>query len=163
VFDERVEASAGVSGAHHVGGIAPRREAIETAYALKQLITAGVRVWFYLENRERTLDTPTDKLLMSVTAFADELERENARQRTYDAMARKARRKRSAAVDTGASSGAGANGSGSSYVDADGERLSTAPSRRNVAVSAFTVVRPTSKLPQHLVGLVLVGSACSHA
>ena len=52
------------------------REAIETAYALKQLIQAGVRVWFYLENRERTLDSPTDKLLLSLTTFADELERE---------------------------------------------------------------------------------------
>jgi Resolvase, N terminal domain len=49
------------------------REAIETAYALKQLISAGVRVFFYLENRERTLETATDKLLMSVTAFAAEL------------------------------------------------------------------------------------------
>ena len=58
------------------------REAIETAYALKQLITAGVRVFFYLEDRERTFDSPTDKLLMSVTAFAAELEREKARQRT---------------------------------------------------------------------------------
>jgi DNA invertase Pin-like site-specific DNA recombinase len=67
------------------------REAIETAYALKQLISAGVRVFFYLEDRERTFDSPTDKLLMSVTAFADELEREKARQRTYDAMQRKAK------------------------------------------------------------------------
>ena len=67
------------------------REAIETAYALKQLIQAGVRVFFYLEDHERTLDSPTDKLLMSVTAFADELEREKARQRTYDAMRRKAK------------------------------------------------------------------------
>lgn len=67
------------------------REAIETAYALKQLIQAGVRVFFYLENRERTFDSPTDKLLMSVAAFADELEREKARQRTYDAMSRKAK------------------------------------------------------------------------
>jgi DNA invertase Pin-like site-specific DNA recombinase len=65
------------------------REAIETAYALKQLVTAGVRVFFYLEDRERTLDSPTDKL--SLTAFADELEREKARQRTYDAMLRKAK------------------------------------------------------------------------
>jgi DNA invertase Pin-like site-specific DNA recombinase len=31
------------------------RESIETAYALKQLIQAGVRVFFYLEGRERTL------------------------------------------------------------------------------------------------------------
>ena len=52
------------------------REAIETAYALKQLVQAGVRVFFYLEDRERTLDSPTDKIMMSLTAFADELERE---------------------------------------------------------------------------------------
>ena len=67
------------------------REAIETAYALKQLVTSGVRVFFYLEDRERTLDSPTDKVMLSLTAFADELEREKARQRTYDAMLRKAR------------------------------------------------------------------------
>jgi site-specific DNA recombinase len=52
---------------------------------------AGVRVFLYLEDRERTIDSPTEKLLMNVAAFADELERERARQRTYDAMARKAR------------------------------------------------------------------------
>ena len=67
------------------------REAIETAYALKQLVQAGVRVFFYLEDRERTLDSPTDKIMLSLTAFADELEREKARQRTYDTMIRKAR------------------------------------------------------------------------
>ena len=67
------------------------REAIETAYTLKQLVQAGVRVFFYLEDRERTLDSPTDKIMLSLTAFADELEREKARQRTYDAMIRKAR------------------------------------------------------------------------
>jgi site-specific DNA recombinase len=66
------------------------RESIETAYALKQLVQAGVRVFFYLEDRERTLDSPTDKVMLSLTAFADELEREKARQRTYDAMRRKA-------------------------------------------------------------------------
>jgi site-specific DNA recombinase len=61
------------------------REQIETAYALKQIITAGVRVVYYLEDRERTLESPTDKLLLSVTGFADEMEREKARQRTHDA------------------------------------------------------------------------------
>ena len=61
------------------------REAIETAYALKQLVTAGVAVWFYLEDRQRTLDSPTDKIMLSLTAFADELEREKARQRVTDA------------------------------------------------------------------------------
>ena len=67
------------------------REAIETAYALKQIITSGVRVFFYLEDRERTLESPTDKIMLSLTTFADELEREKARQRTYDALERKAR------------------------------------------------------------------------
>jgi DNA invertase Pin-like site-specific DNA recombinase len=47
------------------------REAIETAYALKQLVQAGVRVFFYMEDRERTLDSPTDKIMLSLTAFAD--------------------------------------------------------------------------------------------
>lgn len=39
-----------------------------------------MRVFFYLEDRERTLDTPTDKIMLSLTAFAEELEREKARQ-----------------------------------------------------------------------------------
>ena len=39
-----------------------------------------------LEDRERTLDSLMDKVILSLTAFADELEREKARQRTYDAM-----------------------------------------------------------------------------
>ena len=58
---------------------------------MKQLVTAGVRVFFYLEDRERTLDSPTDKIMLSLTAYTDELEREKARQRTYDAMVRKAK------------------------------------------------------------------------
>jgi hypothetical protein len=49
-----------------------------------------VRVFYYLEDRERTLDSPTDKILLAVSGFADEVEREKARQRTYDAMRRKA-------------------------------------------------------------------------
>jgi site-specific DNA recombinase len=67
------------------------RESIEVAYALKQFSQAGVRVFLYLEDRERTIESPTEKLLMSVAAFADEMERERARQRTADAMLRKAR------------------------------------------------------------------------
>jgi DNA invertase Pin-like site-specific DNA recombinase len=67
------------------------REQIDTAYALKQITDAGVRVFFYLEDRERTLDSAMDKVMLSLTNFAAEVERERARQRTYDAMARKAR------------------------------------------------------------------------
>ena len=47
-------------------------------------------VFYYLEDRERTLDSPTDKILLAVSGFADEVERDKARQRTYDAMRRKA-------------------------------------------------------------------------
>ncbi len=66
------------------------REQFETGYALKQLSQAGVKVFSYLEDREILLDTPTEKFLMSAVSFAAEIEREKARQRTYDAMRRKA-------------------------------------------------------------------------
>jgi len=67
------------------------RESIETAYIIKQLVTSGVRLFFYLEDRERTLDTPVDKIMLQLTNFADEMERDRARARTYDAMLRKAK------------------------------------------------------------------------
>ena len=115
VADDHVYVDDGISGAEFanrpgfvrlMGALKPRpafnvlimseesrlgREAIETAYALKQVITAHVRVFYYLEDIERTFESPTDKLLLSVAAFADELERDKARQRTYDALSRKAR------------------------------------------------------------------------
>src|SRR5205823_9292784 len=68
------------------------REQIETAYALKQIMDAGVRVFFYLEDRERTLDSAMDKVMLSLTNFASEMEREKGRLRTRDAMHRKASR-----------------------------------------------------------------------
>lgn len=67
------------------------REAIETGYVLKQIIDAGVRLFFYLEDRERTLDSAMDKVMLSLTNFASEMERERGKQRTYDAMLRKAK------------------------------------------------------------------------
>src|SRR2546422_983204 len=67
------------------------RESIETGYTLKQITDAGVRVFFYLEDRERTLDNAMDKVMLSLSTFAAELEREKARQRTQDALLRKAR------------------------------------------------------------------------
>jgi DNA invertase Pin-like site-specific DNA recombinase len=50
-----------------------------------------VRIFSYLEDRERTFDSPTDKFLMSAVNFAAEIERDKARQRTSDAMVRKAK------------------------------------------------------------------------
>ena len=67
------------------------REQIETAYALKSIMDAGVRVFFYLEDRERTLDSALEKMMMASGGFASEMERERAKQRTYDAMLRKAK------------------------------------------------------------------------
>lgn len=67
------------------------REQLETGFAVKQLSQAGVQIVSYLEDKEIALDTPIDKFLMSAVSFAAEIEREKARQRTYDAMLRKAR------------------------------------------------------------------------
>jgi DNA invertase Pin-like site-specific DNA recombinase len=55
------------------------REQIETAYALKTIMDAGVRVFFYLEDRERTLDSALEKVMLSLANFAAEIEREKAR------------------------------------------------------------------------------------
>lgn len=66
------------------------REMIETSYALKQIVMSGVRVFYYMEDRERTLDSPTDKIMMSVNAYAAEVEREMARHRSRDAARQRA-------------------------------------------------------------------------
>ena len=67
------------------------REMFQTGYTLKELSESGVRAFSYLEDKEIALETATDKFLMSAVTFAAELEREKARQRTYDAMLRKAK------------------------------------------------------------------------
>jgi site-specific DNA recombinase len=67
------------------------REQIETAYVIKQILDAGVRLFYYLDDRERTLDSATEKLLLSITSFASETERERGQQRTHDALSRLAR------------------------------------------------------------------------
>ena len=67
------------------------REAWETGYALKQLLQAGVRVFFYLENRECTFDHPLDKLQFSIVQAMDEMERARASQRATDKAISQAR------------------------------------------------------------------------
>jgi DNA invertase Pin-like site-specific DNA recombinase len=42
------------------------REQIHTAAALMQIMDAGVRVFFYLDDRERTLDSAMDKVMFSL-------------------------------------------------------------------------------------------------
>src|SRR6266436_2544797 len=67
------------------------REQIETAYVIKQILDAGVRIFYYRDNRERTLDSATDKVFLSFTGFASEMERERGQLRTHDALLRLAR------------------------------------------------------------------------
>lgn len=67
------------------------REQIETAYVIKQILDAGVRLFYYLDDRERTLDSATEKVLLSLAGFASEMERERTQQRTHDALLRLAR------------------------------------------------------------------------
>jgi DNA invertase Pin-like site-specific DNA recombinase len=67
------------------------RELFETGYALKQLSKGGVKVYSYLDDKEIALDSALDKFVMSAANFASEIEREKARQRVSDTMARKAR------------------------------------------------------------------------
>jgi DNA invertase Pin-like site-specific DNA recombinase len=68
------------------------REQIETAYAMKQLVTSGVRVFSYLTDTEPTLDSPMEKAMLALPTMADEMEREKARQRVTDAMTHRAHR-----------------------------------------------------------------------
>jgi site-specific DNA recombinase len=115
VLDEHVYVDDGISGAEFanrpgflrlMNALKPRapfqvlivsevsrlgRELFETGYAMKQLSQADVCIVSYLEDREIALDTPTDKFLMSAVNFAAEMERDKGRQRTYDALDRKAR------------------------------------------------------------------------
>lgn len=67
------------------------RDTIRTAYALTQIVEADVRVFFYLDDRERTLDSPIDKIMLSVTTFADEMKRVKDGQTVYDKVSAKAR------------------------------------------------------------------------
>lgn len=67
------------------------REAIQVSYAFKQIIDSGVRLFFYMTDQERKLDNAMDKVMLSLSNFAAEMEREKASQRTYDAMFRKAK------------------------------------------------------------------------
>jgi len=66
------------------------RESIETAWAMKRITDAGVKIFDYLADREWKLDNATDKIMLSLANFASEVERERGAQRTHDALKRRA-------------------------------------------------------------------------
>ena len=64
----------------------------EVPYALKRITDAGVKVWCYLSDAEISRETAMDKFMVSAIAFVDDMQREQARERTRDALRRKAER-----------------------------------------------------------------------
>jgi len=67
------------------------RERIETEHNLKRIVDAGVRIFYYLSDREARLTDATSSFVESVRLYAAEMEREKASERTHDAMLRKAK------------------------------------------------------------------------
>jgi hypothetical protein len=56
-------------------------KSIATSSCNRQSVRVGaLRVFYRLEDRQRTLDSPIDKTMMQLTAFADELGREVRRE-----------------------------------------------------------------------------------
>jgi site-specific DNA recombinase len=66
------------------------REQFQMGYVLGQVARSGVQLFEYLTGKEAQLTDATGKFMLAVGTFADEMERERARQRTFDALRRKA-------------------------------------------------------------------------
>ena len=66
------------------------RSTIPTLALIKQLLMAGVRVFTYLDDREIALDDQTGEIQAFIGSWASSSERRKARQRTAEALARKA-------------------------------------------------------------------------
>ncbi len=66
------------------------RERIRTEYSMLEIIEAGVQVFCYLTDQEVRRDDPTLSFMGAVRHYSSAMERERAKQRTYDAMLRKA-------------------------------------------------------------------------
>ena len=67
------------------------RQRVETEWVLLQLAKANVRVFYYFDDREARIDDATSSFIEGVRLYAAEMERDKARQRTHDALVRKAR------------------------------------------------------------------------
>jgi site-specific DNA recombinase len=64
----------------------------EVPYALKRITDAGVRIFAYLTNTEIKRESAADKFMIHAIAFVDDMAREQSRERTRDALRRKAER-----------------------------------------------------------------------
>ena len=68
------------------------RESIRTSHALLGVVEAGVKVYFYNDGSELTLDTPISKAMLSLQGFGAEDFRHQVRLRTREALRAKAKR-----------------------------------------------------------------------
>ncbi len=66
------------------------RDLVHTTYALDDINSHGVRVFFYLTDEEVKFDSAMDRFMLNALSLAAELEREKASQRSRDALLRKA-------------------------------------------------------------------------
>jgi site-specific DNA recombinase len=64
----------------------------EVPYALKRITDAGVRIFCYLTDSEVKRESAADKFMVHAIAFVDDMHREQSRERTRDALRRKAER-----------------------------------------------------------------------
>jgi len=67
------------------------RDRVKTEYHLQELIESGVKVWFYLDDREAVMSDATSSFMGSLRLYAAQMEKEKGQQRTYDALVRKAK------------------------------------------------------------------------
>jgi site-specific DNA recombinase len=114
VAEDKVHVDDGISGAEYVkrpgyvrlmNALKPRvpfqvliimeqsrlgRSQDEVPYALRRITDAGVRVFCYLTDSEIKRATAIEKFQSNAMAFVDEMHREQSRQRTRDALRRRA-------------------------------------------------------------------------
>lgn len=66
------------------------RSTREVPFALGKIFDSGIRVFTYLNDREIEGTTETDQFMLAAMAHVDGMQREQGRQRTHDALHRKA-------------------------------------------------------------------------
>jgi len=67
------------------------RQQVETAYVQKMIVRSGVQLWTSKDGKQRTLDSPTDKIMSSLEGYANEMQRYATAARTRDGHLRKAK------------------------------------------------------------------------
>ncbi|HEX7044496.1 MAG TPA: recombinase family protein [Burkholderiales bacterium] len=72
------------------------RDMVRNSKAIDEIRSAGVRIFYYLNDSEEKFDTPEQRLMSTLSGFAAEMERAKNAERTRDALTRKAEKGHSA-------------------------------------------------------------------